>query len=119
MINCGHGDDRNERLFVMQHMVNSMTNNAADCKNVWFVDLSASNYMISHGERFSDVRNLEKLGYIKTGDDTTHPIAHIGKVPLAMEDGRTKYLLDLLHILNITKNLVTFSQMVIDRKSVV
>ena len=32
---------------VMQHMVNSVTENA-DCKNVWFVDSSASNHMTSH-----------------------------------------------------------------------
>ena len=54
----GHGDDRNERLFMMQHMVNSMIDNAADCENVWFVDSGASNHMTNHGEWFNDVRNL-------------------------------------------------------------
>ena len=28
-------DERNEHLFVMQHMVNSMTEDAIDSKNVW------------------------------------------------------------------------------------
>ena len=50
----GHRDDRNERLFVMQHMVNTMTDNAADCKNVWFVDSGASNHMTSHGSVMSE-----------------------------------------------------------------
>ena len=71
----GHGDDKNEHIFVMQQMVNSMIDNAVDCKNVWFVNLGASSHMTNHGEWFSDVRNLEKQGYVKTGDDTTHPIA--------------------------------------------
>ena len=65
-------------------MVNSMIENAADCKNVWFVDSGASNHMTNHGEWFSDVRNLKKLVYVEIGDDIVHPIAHVGKVPLAM-----------------------------------
>jgi hypothetical protein len=27
---------------------------------------------------------------VETGDDTTHPITQIGKVPLSMQDGQTK-----------------------------
>ena len=46
-------------------MVNSMRENAVDCKNVWFVDLGASNHMTSHGEWFNDVKNLEKLVMLK------------------------------------------------------
>ena len=57
-------------------------------KNVWFVDSHASYHMTSHGEWFSYVRNLEKLGYVETCDDTAHPITQVGKVPLAMQDGR-------------------------------
>ena len=89
-----------------------MTDNAADYKNVWFVDSGASNHMTSHDEWFSDVKNLEKLGYVETGDDTTHPIAQISKVPMAMQNVRTKYVLDVLHVPNITKNLVLVGQMV-------
>jgi hypothetical protein len=46
------------------------------------------------------------------GDDTTHPIAHIGNVPLAMQNGKIKYLYDVLHVPNITKNLVSVEQMI-------
>ena len=59
----------------MQHMINSMTKNAIHCINIWFVGSGTSNHMTSHGELFSDVRNLEKLAYVEIGDDTTHPIA--------------------------------------------
>ena len=65
-------------------MVNSMIENTADNKNVWFVNVGASNHVTSHGEWFNDVKNLEKLGYVEIGDDTTHPITQVGKVPLAM-----------------------------------
>ena len=34
-----------------------------------------SNHMTSHGEWLSDVENLEKLGYVETGDDIVHLIA--------------------------------------------
>ena len=68
--------------------------------------------MTSHGKWFSDVKNLKKPGYVKTGNDTAYPIAQVGKVPLAMQNGRTKYLSDVLHVPNITKNLVSVGQMV-------
>jgi hypothetical protein len=35
---------------------------------------------------------LETRGFVEIGDDTTHPITQIGKVPLSMQDGETKYL---------------------------
>ena len=68
----------------MQHIVNSMTKNVAVCKNVWFVDSVASSHMTNHSEWFIDVKNMKKLGYVETGDDIAHPIAQVGKVPLAM-----------------------------------
>ena len=76
----GHGDDRNEHLFVIQHMVNPMTKNATDCQNVWLIDLGASSHMASHGEWFSDVKILEKPNYLETSDDIVHPIAQVSKV---------------------------------------
>jgi hypothetical protein len=33
-------------------------------------------------------------------------------VPLAMQDGKIKYLFDVLHVPNITKNLVFVGQMI-------
>ena len=64
------------------------------------------------GEWFRDVKNLDRLGYVETGDDTSHPIAHVRNVPLSMQDGKMKYLVDVLHVPNITKSLVSIGQMV-------
>jgi hypothetical protein len=80
--------------------------------NVWYVDSKASNHMISDGEWFRDAKELKTPGFVETGDDTTHPIRQIGKVPLSMQDGQTKYLKDVLHIPTMTKNLVSVCQMV-------
>ena len=41
-----------------------------------------------------------------------HPIKHVGNVPLSMEDGKEKYMADVLHVPTITKNLVFVGQMV-------
>ena len=73
--------------------------------------INTSNQTASHGEWFIDVKFLEKLGYVETSDDIVHPIAHICKVSLAMQDGRTKYLSNVLHVPNITKNLISIGQM--------
>jgi hypothetical protein len=94
-------------------MLNTVAANVStSVDNVWYVDSGASNHMTYHGEWFRDVKNLEKPGYVVTGDDTVHPIAHIGNVPLAMQDGKIKYLFDVLHVPNITKNLVSVGQMI-------
>ena len=54
--------------------------------------------MNNHGEWFSDVKILEKLDYVETCDDIVHPIAQVGNIPLAINDGKTKYLSDVLQI---------------------
>ena len=106
-------NEDNERLFVMQHMMNTMSTGVSQCRdNVWYVDSGASNHMTSHGEWFKDMQKMENAGYVETGDDTTHPIAHTGNVPLSMTDGKVKYLAEVLHVPNITKNLVSVGQMV-------
>ncbi len=97
----------------MQHMLNTMAENVStNVDNVWYVDSGASNHMTHHGEWFKDVKNLEKPCYVETGDDTAHPIAHIRNVPLAMQDGKIKYFSNVLHVPNITKNLVSVGQMI-------
>jgi hypothetical protein len=68
--------------------------------------------MTNHGEWFRDIKDLKTLGFVETGDDCTHPITQIGKVPLSMQNGQTKYLKDVLHVPTITKNLVSIGQMV-------
>ena len=96
----------------MQHLMNNMSVNASSSQNVWYVDSGASNHMTSHGEWFKELQTLQNPGYVETGDDTAHPIAHTGNVPLSLQDGNVKYLADVLHVPNITKNLVSVGQMV-------
>jgi hypothetical protein len=100
-----------EQLLVMQYMPNSMIKDVSD-NNVWYVDSITSNHMTSHGNWFRDTKDLKTLGFVETSDDTTHPITQIGKVPLSMQDGQTKYLKDVLHVPTITKKLVFVTQMV-------
>jgi hypothetical protein len=76
------------------------------------VDFGTSNHMTSHGEWFRNTKDLKTPRFVETGDDTTYPITQIGKVPLSIQDGQTKYLKDVLHVPTITKNLVSVGQMV-------
>ncbi len=91
-----------EQLFVIQHMTNSMIGGVSN-KNVWYVDYRASNHMTSHGKWFKNAKDLKTPRFVETGDDTTHPITQIGKVPLSMQNGQTKYLKDVLHVSTRTK----------------
>ena len=76
------------------------------------MDLGALNHMTNHGEWFKDMQTLQNLGYVESGDDTAHHIAHIGNVPLTLQDGNVKYLANVLHVPKITKNLVSVGKMV-------
>ncbi len=71
------------------------------------MDSGASNHMTTHGKWSKNTRDLKTLGFVETGDDTTHPITQIGKVPLSMQYGQTKYLKYVLYVLTIIKNLVS------------
>ena len=64
-------------------------------KHVWYIDLGASKDMMCHQNWFSEMKEPSKWGYVEIGDDTMHPIEHVGNIPLAMDDGRNKYLVDV------------------------
>ena len=80
-------------------------------ENVWYVDSGSSNRMTSHGGWFKELQVLKNPGYVETGDDIAHPIVHTGNVPLSLEDGKVKYLVDVLHVPNMKKNLIFVEQM--------
>jgi hypothetical protein len=88
-------------------MIRSVSNN-----DFWYVDYGSSNHITSHGEWFRDTRDFKTLGFVEINDDIIHPITQIGKVPLFMQDGQTKYLKDVLYVPTIIKKLILVGQMV-------
>ena len=58
----------------------------------------------SHEDWFRELRKPEQPGYVETGDDTIHPIQHVGNVPFD-EEGNQTYIKNVLHVPTITKNL--------------
>lgn len=70
------------------------------------------NHMTNHGEWFQDMHDPKKPSFVETSDGMAHPIAHVGNVPLSMQDGKVKYLADVLHVPQIIKNLVFIGQMI-------
>ncbi|MCO5567591.1 hypothetical protein L7F22_021285 [Adiantum nelumboides] len=95
-----------EEQVILNMTVHQETKVAEDSKT------SASNHMTNHGEGFEELQALQNPDYVETVDDTAHPIAHTGNVPLSLQDGNVKYLPNVLHVPNITKNLVSIGQMV-------
>ena len=80
--------------------------NVSNCGDVlWYVDLGALNHMTSHGKWFKDMKQPAKPGHVEMSYDTTHSIAHVGDVPLSMQDGKVKCLTNVLHVPKIIKNL--------------
>ena len=65
----------------------------------------------SHKEWFSYMEKPEQLGVVAIGEDTPHPIENVGEVPLS-HVGKKGKLMNVLHVPTITKNLVSFGQIV-------
>ena len=104
-------NDNDGRLFVMQHMMGAITHDVGT-KDVCYVDSGSLNHMVYHQNWLKKIKEPSKQGYVKTGDDTMHPIEHVGDVPLSMHAGKEKYMSDVLRVPTITKNLVLVEQMV-------
>ena len=75
-------------------------------EEVWYMDSGTSSHMTNHKEWFSFLEKPEKQGVVKTGDDTPHPIVHIGDVPLSHVDQKG-IMRNVLHVPTITKILVS------------
>ncbi|MCO5554908.1 hypothetical protein L7F22_008446 [Adiantum nelumboides] len=95
----------------MQHMM-SATIEDVNAGDVWYVNLGDSNHMTYDKNWFHEMHEPQRIGYVEIGDDSTHPIEHVGKVSLCMPDGQKKHMTDVLHVPTITKNLVSVGQMV-------
>ena len=80
-------------------------------EDMWFMDSGASHNMSSHQEWFRDLRTPDRPAYIKMGNDTSHPILHIGNVPFGKE-GEQTCIKNVLHVPTITKKLVLVGQIV-------
>ena len=102
-------------LFVMRHRANSMSVsdliNTSNSEDICFVYSDALNHMISYQEWFWNLWEPDRPDYVKTRDDTTHPILHVGNVPFGKDDEQT-CIENILHVPNITKNLVSVGQIV-------
>ena len=67
--------------------------------------------MTCHKEWFSYLEKPMQPGVVATGDDTPHPIANVGEVPLSHVRHKGK-LMNMLQVPTITKNLVSIGQIV-------
>jgi len=66
--------------------------------------------MTSHDEWLKEMHDPKKPSFVEIRDDTAHSIAHVGNVPLFMQDGKVNHLVDVIHVSNITKNMVCWQE---------
>ena len=90
-------------------MTASNPTSTSNSEDTWFVDSGSSNHMTFHEDWFQELWKPERPGYLKIGDDTIHPIQHVGNVPFGKEGNQT-YIKDVLHVPTITKNLILVGQ---------
>ena len=68
-------------------------------------------YLTRHKDWFSYLEKPMQPRVVAIGDDTPHPIANVGEVPLSHVRQKGK-LMNMLHVPTITKNLVSVGQIV-------
>ena len=67
--------------------------------------------MSQHQNWFTKMKEPRNAGYVEAVDDTMHTIKHVGNVSLLMEDGKEKYMDNVLHVPTITKSFFLVGQM--------
>ena len=87
-------------------------NNEASRSQTWYVDLDTSNHMTSQKQWFERLEKIERPDYVEMGHNMTHSIEHIGRIPIFVKEGKAKYMENVIHVLNIAKNLIFVGQMV-------
>ena len=99
----------------MQHRANLMMElcliNTPSSEDVWFVNSGASNHITSHAFWFQELLKPNQPIFVETGDDTIHPIQHVGNVPFGKEGNQT-YIKNVLHVSTIMENLVSVGRIV-------
>ena len=70
------------------------------------MDLDASKHLNNHGEWVKDMKKPSKESFVKTCDNTLHPITHTRKFPLCVDGGNVRYLKNVVHVPKVPKKLV-------------
>ena len=85
----------------MQHETAAVAECSQRCNEelTWYLDSGASNHMTGHKNWFESLT--------QTGDNTAHQIEHVGDIPLWEEKGKTKYMLNVMPVPNLAKNLIS------------
>jgi hypothetical protein len=86
------------------------SNNTQSDQDVWLIDSGASYHMTPHREWFYEYERYEG-GEVFLGDESTTKIVRRGRVRLILQDGRSRTLPVVLHILGLERNLISVSKM--------
>ena len=95
----------NMNLFAVISEVNLIGRNTKE----WWMDIGATRHVCSETKMFSTYNPMGNGGKIFMGNSSTSKIEGIGKVVLKMTTDKFLTLKDVLHVLNIQKNLVSGS----------
>ncbi|BBM97607.1 hypothetical protein Mp_1g06970 [Marchantia polymorpha subsp. ruderalis] len=99
-----------DHLFSMSHVMGSMS--TASTEEEWYINFGASNHMTAHEEWFTNMEPIKQPGVVIAGDDTSHPITYMGKIPVQVQPDSVQTIKDVLCVPGIKKNLIFVGQMV-------
>jgi hypothetical protein len=86
------------------------SNSTRSDQDVWLIDSGASYHMTPHREWFCKYEQYEG-GDVFLGDDSITKIVGRGRVRLILQDGRSRTLPSVLHILGLDRNLISVNKM--------
>ena len=78
----------------------------------WYIDSGASNHMTCNSTWFASKQPLSTSQDVITGDNSRHPITHIGQVPVTLQDSSITGLKEVLCVPSIARNLISMGQLV-------
>ena len=90
-------------LSIVVFEVNFISSNTKE----WWVDIGATRHVCSYKKMFSSYHSIDNREQLFMGNSSSSKVEGQGKVVLKMASGKELTLNDVLHVLEIRKNLVS------------
>jgi hypothetical protein len=95
-------------LFVVSLLASSFKQN-----DIWYVDFGASQHMTPNLDNFCVYNTIFPTQYVFLGNNSKHPISGGNIVSIMTSEVELKEIKDVLHVLLLTKNLLSMRKIII------
>lgn len=113
-LNFGNVSSSNTCITLSQGVAYHLANYNIIVDQAWYIDFGAINHASQNASVFLSCSNYTKVQKLYIRNDMALSIQHVGSIVLNTSTTQSTYLTNVLHVLNIAKNLISVSRSLID-----